>query len=82
MEEGKRLRNEVGRSLRDLRADYLKQQQEAHKADPKKFWKSVSSIIPDKKTRSAETKRLGYRLMIGEWLKLYGQVGLLRGENG
>ena len=53
-DEAKRLRNEVGRNLRDLRANYLKQQQEAHGSDPKKFWKSVSSIIPDKKSKSAE----------------------------
>ena len=52
-ERAKRIRNEVGRSLRDLRADYLKQQQETHKSDPKKFWKSVSSIVSDKKVRSA-----------------------------
>ena len=53
-DEAKRLRNEVERNLQDLRANYLKQQQEAHKSDPKKFWKSVSSIIPDKKFKSAE----------------------------
>ena len=57
-EEARRVRNEVGKNLRNLRADYLTQQQEAHKSDPKKFWKTVSSIVPDKKAKSA-----------GVWLK-------------
>ena len=53
-EETKRLWNEVGGNLRNLRANFLTQQQEAFKSDPKKFWKSVSSIVPDKKVKSAE----------------------------
>ena len=47
--EARRLRNTVGRDIRNLRADYLKEQQEVHKNDPKKFWKCVSSILPGKK---------------------------------
>ena len=50
----KRVRNEVGKNLKNLRADFLKEQQEAHKSEPKKFWKTVSAIIPDKKSRSGE----------------------------
>ena len=48
----KRVRNEVGRDLRNLRADYLKQQQEANKSDPKKFWKTVASIITTKNSKT------------------------------
>ena len=32
-----RLLNKVGRDLENLRADYLKNQQETHRIDPKKF---------------------------------------------
>ena len=45
----KRARNVVGRDLELLRADFLKQQQEEHREDPKKFWQSISKIIPNKK---------------------------------
>ena len=46
------LRNRVGRDLENLRADYLKNQQVAHKNDPKKFWRAVSSIMPNNKSKS------------------------------
>ena len=52
--EAKRARNEVGRNIRNLRADFLKQQQIAHKSDPKKFWQTVSSIIPKNKIKSGD----------------------------
>ena len=48
----KRLRNRVGRYLENLRADYLKNQQEANRGDPKSFWKSISSLIPKQKSSS------------------------------
>ena len=51
-EEAKRLRNKVGRDLENLRADFLKNQQEINKDDPKKFWRTVSSIIPKNKAKS------------------------------
>ena len=44
----RRARNQVGRDLENLRADFLKRQQEENKADPKKFWKNISSIFPSK----------------------------------
>ena len=47
--EARRLRNKVGRDIRNLRADYLKNQQEANREDPKKFWKNIASILPGKK---------------------------------
>ena len=52
--EAKRVRNKVGKDLKKLRADFLKQQQEAYKTDPKKFWKSISEIIPNKKQKNGE----------------------------
>ena len=51
-------RNRVGRDLENLRAEFLKRQQEAYTADPKKFWRIISSIIPGKKGKSG-----------GIWLK-------------
>ena len=51
-EAARQIRNRVGRELENLRADYLKNQQVAHKNDPKKFWKSVSYIMPKNKSKS------------------------------
>ena len=45
-ETTKRLRNRVVRDLENLRAEYLKNQQEANKGDPKNVWKIVQSVIP------------------------------------
>ena len=47
-EAAKRVRNNVGRQVENLRIDYLKNQQVAHQSDPKKFWNTISSIIPSK----------------------------------
>ena len=49
-DEARRARNRVGRDLELLRADFLKNQQEMHKAEPKKFWKTVANIFPGKKS--------------------------------
>ena len=48
-EVARRLRNQVGRDIRNLRADFLKSQQEVNREDPKKFWKCVSSVLPGKR---------------------------------
>ena len=48
----KRARNMVGRELELLRANFLKDQQHLHKADPKKFWNTISSVIPNKSNNS------------------------------
>ena len=48
----RRERNRVGREIENLRVNYLKQQQTDHKDDPKKFWKSVSTVIPNQKSNS------------------------------
>ena len=47
-------RNTVGRDIKLLRIDFLKTQQETHKADPKKFWKTLASIVPGKKKFSGD----------------------------
>ena len=48
-EEAKRVRNKVGKVLRTLRADFLKQQQEASRADPKKILKNYFGNNPQYK---------------------------------
>ena len=45
-------RNKVGGQLENLRIDFLKDQQTNHKVDPKKFWSTITSIIPNKKKSS------------------------------
>ena len=47
-------RNRVGRDLENLRADFLKGQQEINKNDPKNFWKSISSVFPGKKSKTSK----------------------------
>ena len=42
-------RNRIGRDLRNLRSEFLLNQQTIHKDDPKKFWSTISSIIPGKR---------------------------------
>ena len=42
----------MGRDIENLRIDYLKDQQTVHKADPKKFWATVSAVVPGKKNSS------------------------------
>ena len=48
-ENARAARNAVGRDIQNLRADYLKDQQVIHKADPKKFWNTIASVVPGKK---------------------------------
>ena len=45
----RRERNRVGKLVRNARAEFVKEQQREFKSDPKKFWKTVSTIIPGKK---------------------------------
>ena len=47
-ELARRVRNQVGRDLENLRADFLKRQQENNPDNPKKFWKNITSIFPSK----------------------------------
>ena len=48
-ELARRARNSVGREIENLRVNFLKDQQTAHKNDPKKFWKSIASVFPNKR---------------------------------
>ena len=48
------LRNRVGRDSENLKADFVKQSQEANKGDLKKFWKEISAIVPNKKAASGK----------------------------
>ena len=50
--EARRVRNATGRDIRNLRRDYLLDQQNVHKNDPKKFWKTIASVLPSKKKYS------------------------------
>ena len=50
--EAKRIRNRVGRDLELLRSEFLKQKQEEHKTDHKKFWRVLGDIFPSKKSGS------------------------------
>ena len=51
--EAKRERHRVGRDIKNLRAHFLKRQQEANRADPKKFWKNIATEIPGKKGKQS-----------------------------
>ena len=51
-EIARRARNHKGRDMENLRADYLKREQEAFAGDPKRFWANISSIFPSKKGRT------------------------------
>ena len=42
-------RNRVGKMLRNAKAEFVKEQQRELSGDPRKFWKSVSTIVPGKK---------------------------------
>ena len=52
--EARLARNRVGRDLENLRADFLREQQEVNKNDPKKFWKTISTIFPGKKGKTSK----------------------------
>ena len=45
-------RNRVGKDVENLRIDYLKDQQTVHKSNPKKFWATISNVVPGKKSSS------------------------------
>ena len=47
-ENARRAQNTVCKDINNLRRDYLLQQQTLHRDDPKKFWKTIGSIIPGK----------------------------------
>ena len=53
-EAARRARNQVGRELENLRAEFLKREQQAFAGDPKKFWANISSIFPGKKGKTSK----------------------------
>ena len=57
-EQARLSRNSVGRRLTLLKSEFLKDQQIIHKSDPKKFWKTIATIIPNNKSATS-----------GIWLK-------------
>ena len=53
-ENARKARNRTGRQIENLRSDFLKNQQVENKSDPKKFWNSVSAVIPNTKNKSTK----------------------------
>ena len=45
----RRERNRVGKLVRTARANFVKEQQREFRSDPKKFWTTISSVIPNNK---------------------------------
>ena len=82
-EVARRVRNEVGRKVKNSRADFSKQQQENHKADPKKFWQTVSEVIPSSKVKSGEvnlkdvklSQPVGFENTANFFNKIFTEVG-------
>ena len=50
----RRIRNMVNIVVKNSRADFIKDQLETHKNDPKKFWKNISKIIPNKNSNAQQ----------------------------
>ena len=52
--EMRKYRNLVNISIKNARADFVKEQLETHKDDPKKFWKELNTLIPNSKNASGQ----------------------------
>ena len=52
--EMRKIRNLVNISIKNARADFVKDQLETHKDDPKKFWKELNTLIANNKTSSSQ----------------------------
>ena len=50
----KRERNRVRKLVKDAKANFVKDQQRELKGEPKKFWKLISSIVPNKKGQTSK----------------------------
>ena len=57
--EAKAIRNRVGRQVCGAKAEFLKDQQDELKGDPKKFWRLVKSIVPGKKVSTGKITLVG-----------------------
>ena len=52
--EMRKIRNLVNISIKNARADFVKDQLETHKDDPNKFWKELNTLIANNKTSSSQ----------------------------
>ena len=50
--EARAMRNRIGRMIEQVKADFLKEQLEELAGDPKKFWRLIKTIMPNKKVKS------------------------------
>ena len=50
----RQVRNMTNIAVKNARAEYIKEQLELYKNDPKKFWKHISTIIPNNKTSGSQ----------------------------
>ena len=50
----RKTRNLVNITVKNARIEYIKEKLETHKNDPKKFWKHISNIIPNNKTKTQQ----------------------------
>ena len=48
----RKARNSTNIAVKAARADYIKEQLETQRNDPKKFWKNISEVIPNKKSNN------------------------------
>ena len=46
----KNARNRVGRQIELARANYFKEEHDASRGDPKRFWRNISSVLPGNKS--------------------------------
>ena len=51
-EQAKRSRNRVNIDIKNLKADFIKENLEEHQNDAKKFWKDVQNVLPSKNKTS------------------------------
>ena len=50
----RRMRNMVNTAVKNARADFVKEQLETYKNDPKMFWKELNTLIPNRKSSSTQ----------------------------
>ena len=59
-------RNRVGRMVDQATAEFLKEQQNEHADDPKKFWRVVKSIVPGKRKPTSVISLMNNEAVDGE----------------
>ena len=58
-EMARRERNRVGKLVRNAKSEFVKEQQRVHRQDPKKFWRVISSVVPNKKQVTDQISLVG-----------------------